>query len=144
MRKPTDKLLVALELLERALSMYYTGDSYFAALHLAGGAEEIFRGYVKRSGGEASFESIREGAVRISQFLGDRAGSNPKDVAKIMNYARNRTKHIDDNGDDDVRFDPPTEAFDMLSRAVSDYYTLMEHFELEETQLISRFNSERA
>jgi hypothetical protein len=143
MCKPTDKLLVACELLDRALSLYFAGNSYFSALHLAGGAEEIFRVYVKRKGGEPASESIQEGAVRISQVLFGGAGSNHKDVAKVMNYARNRTKHIDDNGDDDVHFDPRTEALDMLSRAVSDYYTLMEHFELEETQLISEFNSQR-
>lgn len=36
------KLLVAKELLDQALRLYYEGEAYFAALHLAGAAQEIF------------------------------------------------------------------------------------------------------
>jgi hypothetical protein len=143
MSEPTPKLRVAIELLDRALRMYYEGDSYFAALHLAGAADEILGVYVERKGDDSSFNSLQAGAVKISQILDPGAESKPKDIKSLMNYARNRTKHIDKAGDDDVHFDPKTEAFDTLSRAVSNYYMLMRYFNLQETEHVRRFNSER-
>ena len=144
MREPTDKLRVAMQLLDRALVMYYEGDSYFAALHLAGGAEEILGVYVEREGGDSSFKSLQAGAMRISQLLDEGAEVTPKDIKQLMNYARNRTKHMNDIGDDDVHFDPKKEAFDILGRSISNYYSLMVNFNLPETEQIRMFNSERA
>jgi hypothetical protein len=142
MHAPTDKLQVAVELLDRALCMYYEGNSYFAALHLAGGAEEILGAYVERSGCESSFKSLQQAAVRLSKFLNDGLESKPKDIADVMNHAKNRTKHMNKDNDDTVYFDPKTEAHDLLDRAVSNYYTLMSDFDLPETDLIRRFNEE--
>ncbi|WP_235576603.1 hypothetical protein [Pseudomonas taeanensis] len=139
---PTEKLKVATELLDRALCMYYEGNSYFAALHLAGGAEEVLGAYVERSGRESSFKSLLHGAVKLSKFFGDGVESKTKDIAAIMNYAKNRTKHMDEEGDDHVYFDPKVEARDLLDRAVSNYYTLMNFHELPETELLRRFNQE--
>jgi len=142
MNEPTQKLSAAIELLERSLSMYFEGNSYFAALHLAGGAEEVLGAYVERQGHESSFKSLQAGAVKISQILPDGTGSSPKDIGDIMNYAKNRTKHINKEGDDDVHFDPKVEALDLLNRAVSNYYMLMRYYNLPETELIGRFNTE--
>lgn len=66
--------------------------------------------------------------------------SKPKNIADVMNYAKNRTKHMGSQGDDYVHFDPKAEAHDLLDRAVSNYYTLMSHFELPETELVRKFN----
>ena len=60
-----------------------------------------------------------------------------------MNYARNRTKHIDREGDDDVYFGPKSEAFNILDRAITNFYTLMQYFDLRETENLCRFNAER-
>ena len=142
MTLPTEKLQVAVELLDRALRMYYEGNSYFAALHLAGGAEEVLGAYVERSGGESSFKSLQRGAVRISKFLNGGEESSSQDIALVMNHAKNRTKHMNSEGDDHVFFDPKIEARDLLDRAVSNYYALMSFHELPETELVRRFNLE--
>jgi hypothetical protein len=144
MLEPTQKLLVAAELLDRALVMYYEGNSYFAALHLAGGAEEILGAYAERLGYESSFRSVQDGAVRLSKFLNGGIETKPKNIADIMNYARNRTKHMDKKDDDHVQFDPQTEACSLLSRAVSNYYAVMNHYCFLETELVARFNAELA
>ena len=123
--------------------MFFDGNSYFAAINLAGGAEEILGVYVSRTGEDSSSKSLQQGAVRISKLLDDGAASSPKDINFVMNYARNRTKHQNDVGDDEVHFDPKVEALDLLDRAVSNYYTLMRHHNLPLTDLIERFNSER-
>lgn len=144
MHKPTPKLFVAIQLLDRALSMYYQEDSYFAALHLAGAAEEILGVYVEREGHQSSFTSLHAGAVEIAQTLDEDGESKPKDIIGLMNYARNRTKHMDKEGDDELHFDPKIEAFDILNRAITNFYTLMQYFDLQETVNFQRFNSERA
>jgi len=123
--------------------MYYDGNSYFAALHLAGGAEEVLGAYVERSGGESSFKGLQRGAVRLSKFLNDGGvESKPKHIAAVMNHAKNHTKHMDPEEEDRVYFDPKIEAHDLLDRAVSNYYALMSIYELPETELVRRFNLE--
>jgi hypothetical protein len=143
MEKLTPKMLVAAELLDRGLQMYFD-QAYFAAIHLAGGAEEILGTYVTRTGGDNAFKSLQNAAVRISALRDDATGaSKPKDIRDIMTYARNRTKHIDPVGDDEVLFDPRVQAKDLLDRAVTDYYHLMNYLPLEETELVRRFNELR-
>lgn len=140
---PIEKLQVATELLDCALRMYYEGNSYFAALHLAGGAEEVLGAYVERSGGESSFKSLQHSAVKLAKFLNDGGvESTPKDIAAVMNHAKNRTKHMDLEDDNHVYFDPKIQAHDLLDRAVSNYYALMSIYELPETRLIRKFNME--
>ena len=139
MCEPTEKLIVAIELLDRALGMYYEGNSYYAALHLAGAAEEILGVYVERSGDESSFKSLQRGAVVLSKVINDGVESSPQEIAAIMNHAKNRTKHMDKEKDDHVRFDPKIEARDLLGRAISNYYTLMRHYSLPETEFINKF-----
>lgn len=140
----TEKLVVAGELLNRALRMYYEGDSYFAALHLAGGAEEVLGVYVERHGGKSSFRSLQHGAVRISKILNGGIESKHKAIARIMNHAKNSTKHMEVEDDDYVHFEATMAAKELLERAVSNYYFLMSFHELPETDLISRFNLEHA
>ncbi len=138
----TEELKIATELLDRALYMYYEGNSYFAALHLAGGAEEVLGANVERSGRESSFKSLLRGAVKLSKFFGDGVESETKGIATIMNHAKNRTKHMDGEDDDHAYFDPKVEARDLLDRAASNYYTPMSFHELPETELLRKFNQE--
>ena len=62
----TSKLDIATELLDRALRLYYERDSYFAALHLAGAAQELLGAHVRTHGGISSFQSLKDSAVRLS------------------------------------------------------------------------------
>ena len=145
MRETTEKLLVAVELLDRALRMYYEGSSYFAALHLAGGAEEILGVYVERREGESSLKSLVSGAVEFSKLLNDGVASNPKNIRDAINHPKNQTKHMDKGNGEYVTFDPKMEARNLLERAVSNYYTLIRdknRYNLPETGLLSRFNLE--
>ena len=137
---PVDKLDVACELLDRALRLYYEGDSYFASLHLAGAAEEIFGVYARRCGMESAFTNFRRAATKMAKYFGsDQEDSESHSIGELMNRAKNQTKH----GHGAVTFDAATEAKEILDRAVSDYYALMNHYsQLQETELIGRFNRE--
>ncbi len=140
----TTKLEIATELLDRALRLYFEGDSYFSALHLAGAAEELLGVYVKTYGGVRSFDSTKDSAVRLSKYIrNDGTESNPKDIADLINHAKNSTKHKYGKGDHITDFDPRFEAFNMLDLAVENYYQLMSHIDLPDTELLRRFNNAR-
>ncbi len=146
--RATPKLVIATELLDRALQMYYEGNSYFASLHLAGAAEEILAAYVKKYRGTSSFESIRDFSAILSKtellqdLIGDGVKPTAKNIAETMNKAKNSTKHMNERDDDVVHFDAQAEAKDLLDRAVTNYYHLMSFLELEETSLLRRFNAD--
>jgi hypothetical protein len=79
--------------------------------------------------------------VVLSKLLNDEASE--KDIARLMNHAKNRTKHMYQSNDDVVHFDPRTEAKDILDRAIENYYHLMNRYPLVETEWINRFNQAR-
>lgn len=48
--------------------MYYEGNSYFAALHLAGGAEEILGSYVERRGMSRRSKACSRSSETLQDF----------------------------------------------------------------------------
>lgn len=123
----TPRIAVAQQLLECGLSSYFDG-SYFAALHLAGAAEEIFGRYLQRLKTNTVLQSIKEDAAVMlagSSFeIPDKAHLDM--VGKWANMPRNAVKHIDLVGDDEIEFDPRSAAREMLERAISNLCRLME------------------
>lgn len=137
----TTKLDVARELLDRGLRLYYQGDSYFSSLHLGGAAEEILGEYLRRSGRTSTYQSWRTSGVDLVNAISARdAAWTSEEMGKSLNFAKNRTKHFGHTESDTVSFDPQIEATELLERAVSDYYQLMNAYDLPETELINRFN----
>ena len=135
---------VACELLERALLMYYRGDSYFASLHLAGAAEELFGRYLERQDAKSAFNSMRKDGVELVNALSaDAMPITTKGMERLMNHGKNRTKHMNETDDEIIDFAPCDEAKEVLDRAVSDYYQLMRYHSLPDTQLVARFNRNR-
>jgi len=121
--------------------MYYEGDSYFAALHLAGAAEEVLAVYVRTNGGTSSFDAFKQGAMRLSKYFSGEEPSS-RDIANLMNRAKNSTKHKYGKGDHDVDFHAQSEAETLLDMAVADYYQLMSVFDLPETDFLRKFNDD--
>ena len=131
-----------MELLDRALRLYFEGDSYFTALHLAGAAEEILGVYVKIHGGVPAFDSTRASTVYLSKYIrNDGTESKAKDIGDLMNHAKNSTKHKFGKNDHVVAFDPRREARNMLDLCVENYYQLMSLLNLPETELLRKFNN---
>jgi hypothetical protein len=69
--------------------------------------------------------------------------ASEKDIGRIINYAKNRTKHMNPSDDDVAQFDPRIEAKDILDRAIENYYQLMDIYPLTETEWINRFSQAR-
>lgn len=136
------KLAIASEYLTRAIELYFRGNSYCSALHLAGAAQELLGKFVERSGGVSAHTSLAQGAARISGFL-DPHGvpSTEREMKDIINRAKNRVKHMNAAGDDVIEFDPQTHAREMLDLAVSEFYQLWgDGAELEMSDEIERYN----
>lgn len=146
MPTPTLKIEIASELLNTALRHFFSEPpEYFATICLASAAEELLGSHVEARNGESSFNSIKNGAVRLSRFLDEQGEpAEAKAIGDLMNKAKNATKHMNGGGDSAVDFDPKAEAKNLLDRGVTNYYQLMEHYDLKETDLLIRFNNERA
>jgi len=124
-----------------ALYHYFVSKSYFSAIQCAGAAEEILGKYVEIHGGQSAFETDNASVRRISKALRGQASSK-KSISKIMNYAKNSTKHMDGELDTKVFGNPKPSAKDLLERAIDNYYFLMPYIELQETENIKRFHLE--
>lgn len=139
----TEKIDVAKELLDCALYHYLESKSYFACVHLAGAAEEILGQYIKNAGGEPSFNSQMRAAIKISELSDEgKYPSKENDIINLMNYAKNKTKHIDMKDPNDegyLYYEPKDTAKEYLDRAVTDYYHLMKHHPLEVTERLRQF-----
>ncbi len=60
-----------------------------------------------------------------------------------MNKAKNSTKHMGISGDDFIHFNPHEEAKNLIDRAMTNFYHASKYFDLIETDLMLRFNSEQ-
>jgi hypothetical protein len=98
----TDKLTIATELLTQSSRPFFEG-AYFASLHLAGAAEELFGVYIANAGGVSSFKNMTRSVAVLSKLLNEEASE--KDISRLMNHAKNRTKHMYQSNDDVVHFD---------------------------------------
>ncbi|PHS69364.1 MAG: hypothetical protein COB23_07040 [Methylophaga sp.] len=136
------KITIALELLDSALVHYYDTQQYFSAIQCAGAAEEILGRYVTHYEGESAFERLSLATRRVSRLLNGEESSK-KSISYIMNFAKNSTKHMNNIDDETIIIDSKDEANDLLSRAVENYYYLMQYIKLKETKNIQRFNHER-
>ena len=138
----TSKLQVACELFDSALETYFQG-KYFAALHLGGAAEELFGEYLRRNGKRSAMDSWRADGLALVNLISEEELWTSAEFGKCMNFAKNRTKHMDEAGDDEILFDARSESKEILNRAVFDFYQLFEQYGLKESVLISQFSSLR-
>lgn len=136
-----DKLTVAREFLEQALRLYYE-NHHFSAIHLAGAAEELLGAHLTVLGKLSTFQSFRTAGVELANSLSDGAPMTRTDMKDLLNYAKNRSKHMNSNEDSVICFDATEEARELLDRAVTDFYHLMQYCPLAETPLVARFNQE--
>jgi len=124
-RQQIEKLQIASEQLEDALSAYFSG-RFFSALVLASAAETLFAGYVMKHGETPAWKRSRSIVTRIANALHLKSGEQPiseKHIGDLLNKAYNSSKHA---GKDDhtVVMDPQFEANVALERAIENYDAL--------------------
>ncbi|KVQ74814.1 hypothetical protein WK07_22660 [Burkholderia multivorans] len=135
------KLDVATELLTQALRLFLEGKAYFAALNLAGAAEEVFGKFVEEHGGVPALHNMRDVALHFAERFRDEGdeyvplSKAKQQMADLINHAKNTTKHRIT----DVDFDPKEEAQDLLDRAVDNYSWLKLRLNLSAIDLMNDY-----
>ena len=111
------KLEIARRQLEVAAELYFSDADYLAVITLAGAAEEIPGGLLRRTGSVAMIDHL----VALDREL--TGGRDFGAVNKEVNGVRNALKHARDSEEDELTVEPG-EAIAMLSRAVVNYVLL--------------------
>ena len=125
MLKIINKLDVAISQLETALELYLSNGCRISVTTLAGAAEEILGRYLEIKGEETALAQT----IRVICLLHKkRCGMTPQHapIKTRANFAKNSFKHMDLQGDFDIKVDVEEEAIDMLNRAVDNYWKLTE------------------
>lgn len=146
----TPKHQVAIELLEAALRTYVEGKSYYAALHLAGGAEEVLSVYARSmhiQAGEPmvpAYDSFKNAVVALSGPTSEQERhAEHKAIADLMNRAMNSVKHKYGIDDEFVSFDAKEESAEVIDRAVTTYFQMQASLTLPHLPLIAEFDASR-
>ncbi len=144
------KAEVACELLDRAIELYLRGDSYYAALHLGGAAEEILAVCAREVPASAgtfmkpAFDQMKELIVALSHPTSkEEATRIEKWAHDRMNDAKNSVKHKRGRKDQTVDFDAKEECFDVVDRAITTYFQLWSPLRLPYLPSIQDFDKQR-
>lgn len=120
------KRAVALSLLQEAIVIYKRGNNFFAALHLAGAADEVLGKYLDVKGIKHSLKTKKDAFILISKELYKREIEDNY-VINFLNKAKNSIKHLDaKDKNDHISMDPKEEAKDMIDRAITNWWLLEE------------------
>ncbi|WP_156350936.1 hypothetical protein [Pseudomonas sp. EGD-AK9] len=125
-----ERLALAKEQLDVALSLLLEHQSYASAITLAGAAEEIF-GRALTLRGETS--AVDSSYATMSDFNNRLFGEelNKKSYVEQENYARNALKHLQEDKGPTITIDLEDAACWMLVRALKNAQTLGIEVELE-------------
>ena len=128
--KKIDKLIIADELLDKAIECYMDDQKYFSALHLAGAAQEIYGKWIRSNNGQDfSTMMIDEFDSHLDEKI-DR-----KMLKKVEKHSKNTIKHLDSINDRYAQLNPQFDSFIEISGAVIEYARLCR----VETKNIARF-----
>jgi hypothetical protein len=143
----TLKISIATEFLERAIELFLRGDSYHAALHLAGAAEEILNVHARAiefpdgTRMAPTFDQIKDATISVL------APATPAEKARAekwthdrMTIAKNSVKHMRGARDKHVQFDSEVEAEEVISRAISTFFQVQPAMGLPVVRLIEAFD----
>lgn len=118
-----DKLDISDEMIEAAVVEFLDHRRYFAALNLAGVAEELYGTFAKINGKQ----NYQAGLIELAQAIAKNDGEEELPVKKwkkIANYPKNAIKHLDDEYDIKIELDSFDEARAMIGNALSNHNLL--------------------
>ena len=141
---------VACELLSRAIELHLRGDSYFAALHLGGAAEEVLAVCAREIpavGGtfmKPAFDEMKELIVELSDPKSEQEERRLQKWAHDrLSEAKNSVKHKRGPQDRTVNFDAKEESYDVIDRAITTYFQLWSPLHLPYLPSIQEFDQRR-
>jgi hypothetical protein len=121
--KPYEKINIAEQMLETALSLFFEGKDYFSVLQIAGACEEILGQHVKLKGISNCLENDAEAYREVKRFLYDEKIAL-KGAINFLNKPKNSIKHMDGSNDTTTTMDPRESARAILERALTNWWKL--------------------
>jgi hypothetical protein len=121
--EPTDKLVIADEMLDAAIVEFLDHKRYFASLNLAGVAEEIYGNFLK---------FISQSNIKLDDLNNDRAISKieggpeltDKEWWENITYEKNKIKHLDSIEDQYITIVAEQSSRLMIDNALSNHIKL--------------------
>lgn len=128
-----DKLDIADEMLDGAITAFLDSKQFFVALNLAGVAEELYGKLIRLNGGMNSQSSLIELAKAIARYDGDELTDT--DLFKVSVMHKNGIKHLDTEGQRFIEIDIEDEARSAIGCALANHTLLDRQF----TPTVHRF-----
>ncbi len=132
--EPTDKLLIADEMLDASIVEFLDHKRYFASLNLAGVAEEIYGNFLKFSG----LPNTQRETIDLVRAIGNVEGApelSDKEWWQIATSDKNAIKHIDSIQDQFVIINALDSSRLVMNDALSNHLKLNR----EVTPTVKRF-----
>ena len=127
----TDKLVIAIEYLNTASTLWLYEVSYFSALHLAAAAEELSGKACRIAKINSHFDDLR---LRVRNMLSAVGIEHSEKQLKDAFYgAKNAIKHMDSRNDAVVNIDARKESADLIESAYRNLEKLGLQDEVSET-----------
>lgn len=135
MMEKHDKLDIADQMLDAAITEFLDHGRYFSALNLAAVAEELYGKAVRIGQNKNALDENIEAAQIL---LKEKAGGEItfKEWKQVANYYKNSIKHFDSSSESYVEIDPQNEARLAIADALINHNTLQR----KDTSNVRRFN----
>lgn len=122
MSTETDKLVIAIEYLDTAATLWIHEINYFSAMHLAGAAEELAGKACRIAGINANFDDLR---LRVKRGLSAVGIEHTEQQLKEAAYrVKNAVKHMDSRNDNMVNVDARKESANYILAAYQNFEKL--------------------
>lgn len=122
-KKATEKIIIAIQHLDIAVELALSKKSPYAALTLAGVAEELLGKYLRVSNKQDTLTEIGPILQRAGEIIHNETFPI-KDIKKHFNSAKNSVKHMDTYKNSKFTHDVDQELSLMLARAILNYEKL--------------------
>ncbi len=122
MSSETDKLVIAIEYLETAATLWLHQVNHFSAMHLAGAAEELAGKACRIAGINSHFDDLRLHVRNALSAVG--IEHTERQLKEAAYSAKNAVKHMDSSNDATVRVDARKESADYIRAAYRNFEKL--------------------
>lgn len=116
------KIVIAIEYLDTAATLWLFELNHFSAMHLAGAAEEIAGKACRIAGKAAHFDDLRSRVVKALTAL--RIDYSEQEIKEAAYGAKNAVKHMDSRNDAMVSVDARKAAADYIFAAYRNFEKL--------------------
>lgn len=117
--KKIDKLIIADELLDKAIDCYIDERKYFSALHLAGAAQEIYGKWICSNNGQDYSTMMIDKLDAALDVKIDK-----KILKKVNKHPKNTIKHLDNINDRYAQLNPKFDSCMEILEALIEYTRL--------------------